>query len=277
MFNLNARLVNELPEGLALVQRGLFYADALFESIRVLGGRIPLLRPHWERLLRGMRLMHYQIPPHWSAEYFEKEILKSVSVNARVRLTVWRSPGGLYLPENDAPQFLITSQAMESDVFSWHDEGIRTGLCESVRLPVDSLSGVKTLNAARYVAAAREAQERGWDEGILLNASGRICEATSSNVFWFENGRLYTPPLSDGCVTGVLRDLLLALTKAAGSPICEKTAVFDDILAADEVFLTNAVRGIRWVRYCEGKVFGNAETRKLHELMVAHIADGTAF
>lgn len=277
MFNLNARLVNELPEGLALVQRGLFYADALFESIRVLGGRIPLLRPHWERLLRGMRLMHYQIPPHWSAEYFEKEILKSVSVNARVRLTVWRSPGGLYLPENDAPQFLITSQAMESDVFSWHDEGIRTGLCESVRLPVDSLSGVKTLNAARYVAAAREAQERGWDEGILLNASGRICEATSSNVFWFENGCLYTPPLSDGCVTGVLRDLLLALTKAAGSPICEKTAVFDDILAADEVFLTNAVRGIRWVRYCEGKVFGNAETRKLHELMVAHIADGTAF
>lgn len=277
MFNLNARLVNELPEGLALVQRGLFYADALFESIRVLGGRIPLLRPHWERLLRGMRLMHYQIPPHWSAEYFEKEILKSVSVNARVRLTVWRSPGGLYLPENDAPQFLITSQAMESDVFSWHDEGIRTGLCESVRLPVDSLSGVKTLNAARYVAAAREAQERGWGEGILLNASGRICEATSSNVFWFENGRLYTPPLSDGCVTGVLRDLLLALTKAAGSPICEKTAVFDDILAADEVFLTNAVRGIRWVRYCEGKVFGNAETRKLHELMVAHIADGTAF
>lgn len=276
MFNLNARLVKELPEGLALVQRGLFYADALFESIRVLGGRIPLLRPHWERLLRGMRLMHYQIPPHWSAEYFEKEILKSVSVNARVRLTVWRSPGGLYLPENDAPQFLITSQAMESDVFSWHDEGIRTGLCESVRLPVDSLSGVKTLNAARYVAAAREAQERGWDEGILLNASGRICEATSSNVFWFENGRLYTPPLSDGCVTGVLRDLLLALTKAAGWPICEKTAVFDDILAADEVFLTNAVRGIRWVRYCEGKVFGNAETRKLHELMVAHIADGAA-
>lgn len=276
MFNLNARLVKELPEGLALVQRGLFYADALFESIRVLGGRIPLLRPHWERLLRGMRLMHYQIPPHWSAEYFEKEILKSVSVNARVRLTVWRSPGGLYLPENDAPQFLITSQAMESDVFSWHDEGIRTGLCESVRLPVDSLSGVKTLNAARYVAAAREAQERGWDEGILLNASGRICEATSSNVFWFENGRLYTPPLSDGCVTGVLRDLLLALTKAAGSPICEKTAVFDDILAADEVFLTNAVRGIRWVRQCEGKVYENTETRKLHELMVAHLADGTA-
>ena len=276
MFNLNARLVNELPEGLALAQRGLFYADALFESIRVLGGRIPLMRPHWERLLRGMRLMHYQIPPHWSAEYFEKEILKTVSVNARVRLTVWRSPGGLYLPENDAPQFLITAQAMESDVFSWHDEGIRTGLCESVRLPVDSLSGVKTLNAARYVAAAREAQERGWDEGILLNAFGRICEATSSNVYWLENGRLYTPPLSDGCVTGVLRDLLLALTKAAGRPIHEKTAVFDDILAADEVFLTNAVRGIRWVRHCEGKVYGNAETIKLHELMVAHLANATA-
>ena len=265
MFNLNAQLFKELPEGLALAQRGLYYADALFESIRVFGGVIPLIERHWERLFKGMQAMRYKIPPSWSADFFMQEILRVAPPNARVRLSVWRAPGGLYLPQNNEPQFLIAVQALESGMFEWLSGGIQIGLCESVRLPVDTLSGLKTLNAARYVAAAQEAQERGWDDAILLNAYDRVCEATSSNVFWFEGDTLCTPPLADGCVTGVLRDLLLTLTAASGRTAVEKSGTFDDLLAAREVFLTNAVRGIRWVRECEGKVYENTRTRKLFE------------
>ncbi|HRI60298.1 MAG TPA: aminotransferase class IV [Saprospiraceae bacterium] len=272
MFNLNARLVKELPEGLALAQRGLYFADALFESIRVFEGRIPLMERHWERLLRGLKTMRYQIPSAWSAGFFEKEILKISPGNARVRLTVWRAPGGLYLPENNEPQFLISTQVLESSVFEWHSEGLHVGLCESVRLPVDALSGLKTLNAARYVAAAQEAQARGWDDAVVLNAFDRVCEATSSNIFWFEGDVLCTPPLSDGCVTGVLRDLLLALTNANGGGILEKPAGFSAVLDAGEVFLTNAVRGIRWVHSCEKTVYNNTKTRVLFDLMVGHLS-----
>lgn len=272
MFNLNTQLVNELPEGLALAQRGFYYADFLFETIRVFEGKIPLMPAHWERLSRGLKMMRYQIPPAWSATFFEQEIQKIAPPNARVRLTVWRAPGGLYLPENNEPQFLIAAQALESGVFEWFSEGLHVGFCESVRLPVDTFSGLKTLNASRYVAAAQEAQERGWDDAILLNAHDRVCEATSSNVFWFEGDILCTPPLADGCVTGVLRDLLLILTKASGYLVVEKTATSDTFLGVQEVFLTNAVRGIRWVRACEGKVFENVKTRKLHERMVSHLA-----
>ena len=268
MFNLNTQLVKELPEGLALAQRGLYYADALFETIRVFEGRIPLMKAHWNRLSRGLKLMRYSIPSTWSAGFFENEILKTAPQNARVRLSVWRAPGGLYLPQNNEPQVLIAVQALESGAFEWFSEGIQIGLCKSVRLPVDTFSGLKTLNAARYVAAAQEAQERGWHDAILLNAFDRVCEATSSNVFWFEDDTLCTPPLADGCVTGVLRNLLLTLTGA----IVEKSVPFDHLLTVRELFLTNAVRGIRWVRSCEGTVFGNAETRKLYELMVGHLA-----
>jgi branched-chain amino acid aminotransferase len=270
MVNLNARLVKELPEGLSLAQRGLYYGDALFESIRVFGGRIPLLERHWDRLSQGMGLMGYRIPTLWSADFFRREILRVAPPDARVRLTVWRAPGGLYLPENDDPQFLITAAGLETGVFEWPSAGIQVGLCGSVRLPVDALSGLKTLNAARYVAAAKYAQERGWDDAILLNAYERVCEATSSNVFWFEDEKLCTPPLSDGCVTGVMRDLLLTLTRETGLETAEIPASFDRLMAAEEVFLSNAVRGIRPVHSCEGKVFAQAQTRRLFELMVGY-------
>ena len=89
MFNLNTQLVNELPEGLALAQRGFYYADFLFETIRVFEGKIPLIQAHWERLSGGLKMMRYQIPPAWSAAFFEKEIQKITPPNARVRLSVW--------------------------------------------------------------------------------------------------------------------------------------------------------------------------------------------
>jgi branched-chain amino acid aminotransferase len=272
MFNLNAQLVNELPNGLALAQRGLFYGDALFETIRVFEGKIPLIAAHWVRLSNGLRAMRYSVPAHWSAGFFENEILKTAPKNARVRLTVWRSPGGLYLPENDAPQFLVTVAALESGVFEWDFNGVKIGLCESVRLPVDALSGLKTLNAARYVAAAQEAREKGWDDAVILNTGDRVCEATSSNVFWFENETLCTPPLADGCVSGITRELLLFLTNADGYVVQEKPATFARLLSADEVFLTNAIRGIQWVREIEGTVFDCAKTRKIFDLMVGYFS-----
>lgn len=275
MFNLNARLLKELPEGLALAQRGLFYGDALFESIRVFEGKIPLMERHWGRLSRGLELLRYEIPKHWSAQFFENEILKTAPENARVRLTVWRSAGGLFLPQNNEPQFLITAEALESSTFQWDTAGIKIGLCESVRLPVDAFSGLKTLNATRYVAAALEAHEKGWDDALILNAYDRVCEATSSNVFWFENNTLCTPPLADGCVTGVLRDLLLSLTLAAGCRVQEKSATFARLLEADEVFLTNAVRGIRWVRKMEEKAFEWQKTRDIFNLMARHLFQET--
>lgn len=272
MFNLNAQHVKELPEGFALAERGLYYADALFETIRVFKGCIPLMEAHWQRLFKGLKTMRYEVPSFWSAAFFEKEILKTAPENARVRLTVWRAPGGLYLPQNNEPQFLIAAKALEPGMYQWLEGGIQTGLCESVRLPVDRFSGLKTLNAARYVAAAQEALERGWDDAVLLNAYDRVCEATSSNIFWFEAEALCTTPLADGCVTGIMRDLLLTLTKAAGYAVVEKTVHWEGLLSAREVFLTNAISGIRWVRTCEGKVFSSTETRKLYELMVGRLS-----
>jgi branched-chain amino acid aminotransferase len=249
----------------------LFYGDALFETIRVFNGRIPLMQHHWERLAEGLKALGFVLPSDWSGLFFTNEILRAASSNARVRLTVWRSPGGLWVPENHEPRFLITSAALESAQYEWLDAGLVVGLCKTVRLPVDSFSSFKTLSGPRYVAAAQEAHSQGWDDGILFNAYDRISEATTSNVFWFEGDALCTTPLSDGCVTGTLRKLLLQLRSGMGLPVREKPATFATLTEADELFLTNAVRGVRWVRKFEGKVYGNAKTRDLHEKVVSAI------
>lgn len=276
MINLNGSLLDTLPEPLQLVQRGLWYGDSLFETIRVFDGEIPLLSAHWQRLRTGLQTLRYAMPETWSAGFFRSEILRVAPANARVRLTVWRSPGGLYAPTDSAPQFLITASSLPSGRYEWSEQGLHMGLCRSVRLPVDTLSGLKAPNAPRYVAAALEAREQGWDDAVLLNGFERVCEAVSSNIVWITGQEVVTPPLSEGPVTGVLRGLLPLLTARVGLRYAEKTAQFDDLLAADELLLTNAVSGIRWVQVCEGKVFQHHKTARLQQALAEHFVINSA-
>lgn len=271
MINLNAQISAEWPSEMLSLQRGLYYGDALFESIRVFEGRIPLMPAHWARLSHGLELMGYAVPACWSAAYFEKEILRVAYRNARVRLTVWRSPGGLYLPQDDEPQFLIAATELSSSMFDGWSEELSIGLCRSIRLSVDSLSGLKSPNGARYVAAAKEAYANGWDDAIILNSREQVCEATSSNVFWIAGRQVFTVPQTDGPVTGILRNLLLHLLPGSGYEVLEKSIAYAELLEADEVFLTNAVRGIRRVVQCEKKVFQQTHSAHFNYLLAEYI------
>jgi branched-chain amino acid aminotransferase len=260
--NLNGHLLPQLPDALESAQRALFYADALFETMRVFDGEIPLLARHWARLSTGLTTLGFSTPHHWDANFFRQEIHSVAPTNARVRLTVWRSPGGRYAPTDDCPQFVITAEPLDKNLQEL-EPGLELGLNVSVRLPVDTFSNLKTLNTARYVAAAREARANGWDDALLLNAYGRVCEATSSNIFWWEGDRLCTVPLSEGCVAGVFRAALLDTAHTRGIHFVEKQALPEDLQAADEIFLTNAVRGIQPVRIFAGRSRTSTRTLRL--------------
>lgn len=252
-INLNGQLLDNLPEPLGQAQRALYYGDALFETMRMFDGCLPFLNRHWERLASGMQILGFDLSDDWDAEFFDTQIQRISPSNARVRLTVWRSPGGRYAPMKNVPQFLISAESLPTAKPEWLASGLEIGICHSVRLPVDAFSNLKTLNAPRYVAAARDAMANGWDEALLLNAYERVCEATSSNVFWWEDGQLCTVPLSEGCVAGVFRNFLLETMPNLGISVMEKVATPDTLLAADEIFLTNAVRGITPVRIFAGQ------------------------
>lgn len=280
-INLNGQLLPALPESLTEVQRAFLYGDGLFETIRVFNGLTPYWPGHWQRLSRGFKLLGFIAPVTWTESFFKAEIERIKYPNARIRLTVWRSPGGSYLPTDHTPQFLVTAEPLLVDFFEWLDQGLNICLCTSVQLPADTLSGLKMLGGNRYVAAAREAQSKGRDDGIILSTIGTISEATSSNVFWIKNGEVFTPAPGAGQVSGTLLSVLGSVLPTNGWKLHEKSATTKDLLDADELFLTNAIRGIRWVREFEGVQYGCKKTKHIHQLLnddlKARMAEKTGF
>jgi branched-chain amino acid aminotransferase len=99
---------------------------------------------------------------------------------------------------------------------------------------------------------------------LVLNQHERICDATIANIFWVKDEKIFTPSLGEGCVAGVMRKKILELpTPNSGFLVQESVLTEDILLQADEVFLTNAVTGIRWVKECPGKIYNNTISRKL--------------
>jgi branched-chain amino acid aminotransferase len=231
-------------------QRAVFYSDVLFETVRIANGQIPLLEGHFERLTNDMNLLGMTAPPEWSLDFFKKALLHNAPEHARARCTVFRSPGGLYFPQNNAAQWIVQHVALPTAYPEWPEKALRIGVAQRVRLPMDDFSGVKTLNAARYVQAAREAHAQGWDDALLLNGHERIAEATSSNVFWWKNDQLYTVPLAEGGVAGVMRAFIMHHFSVVEHPV-----IPEELRRADEIFLTNAIRWVVPVGQWEARIF----------------------
>ncbi|MBK8563542.1 MAG: aminotransferase class IV [Saprospiraceae bacterium] len=258
--------------------RSFRYGDGLFESIRAFDGRLPFFHYHWQRLMAGLSSLGIEKPPYFSPDFFQNEIAKLTNNqgNWRIRLTVWRSGGGLYTPATNQPEFLIEAVPFSSSRFELN-EGLRIGVFPSPLLPTANLnqstpdnpqfpnfpiSNFKLTSALPYVLAAQYKQANGLDHSLLLNTAGRLACANSANIFWVKNGRLFTPPLSEGCVAGTMRAILFDIAKATKIKVQEKKGRLADLAEAEEVFLTNAIQGIRWVKEIQGM-----EQRYGHELV----------
>lgn len=244
MLYYNDQFLDNAPEGFVELSRAVYYADTLFETIRVVNGRPLLWNYHLQRLRQGMELLGMEWPDSWTTEGLLEQIRKGFPGSVRLRWTVWRKPGGLYAPAKSNVGYSMTAVPLETVLFSWPSRPITLGLSTHVRLPIDTYSGIKTLNAARYVQAAREAKQQGWDDALLLNTEGRVCEATSSNVFWWEQGELRTVGLEEGCVAGVFRAFLLEEAPRLGIPIKTTALPPEQLTDLEGLFLTNAIKGI---------------------------------
>ena len=123
----------------------------------------------------------------------------------------------------------------------------------------------------RYVMAAKEARAKGMDDALLLNAHGRICEATGSNVIWIKENMVFVPKANDGQIKGTLQQLLCGLIQEEGWSLQEKPAHLEDMIEADELLLTNAIRGIRWVRKLEERVYTHEKSLHINYLLMKHL------
>ncbi|MBK7337777.1 MAG: aminotransferase class IV [Saprospirales bacterium] len=232
--------------------RGLRYGDGLFETIRYRLGEMPFLPQHLERLLAGMRALGMDIPPSFGVDFFEGEIRKILPEgdHARLRLSVYRQGGGLYAPESNAVDFLIEAAPIQEPESKIPQSGILTGFPVSPT----NLSPYKTANSLPYILASAARKERNWEEGILMNPAGRVADGCHSNVFAILNGIVYTPPVSEGALAGVMRSVVL---QQAGLQVKVSPISSADLAQAEEIWFTNAIQGVRWVENFEGRKLKN--------------------
>lgn len=219
--------------------------------MRMFDGQLPFLDHHFQRLTEGMQALQMDIPKHYSPTFLKKEIqrlLPAKKENARIRFSVFRKPGGLYTPINNDCEFTIEFSLLKAKHFEWNEKGLKVDICKNIRLPTSKLSQHKTGNSLPYVLAGIYKKEHQLDDCLLLNDADRIAEASSSNVFWVTNKKIYTPPISEGGINGVMRKVILAEANAFGLTIKETKCSLSKLEKAKEVFLTNSIQGIRWVR-----------------------------
>jgi branched-chain amino acid aminotransferase len=265
-----------LSSGTAIItadNRGFRYGDGLFETMRVSQGRIVLASYHFERLADGMRLLQFKFPPSFITGKLAAEIPELCRRNghtdfARVRLVVFRGNSGSDNPEDDLPHYIIQSGPLEAWDREWKGEGLLIDLFPGGRKSCDAFSSLKSNNYLLYSMAARYAQGQGWDDCLVLNSYGRIADSSIANLFYCKDGTIYTPPLSEGCVAGVMRRFLLETAQQSGFRVEEKMTGAEDLESAGEVFLTNSIRGIRRVGRFRQSVYAHALADALRDILL---------
>jgi branched-subunit amino acid aminotransferase/4-amino-4-deoxychorismate lyase len=251
ILNYNGNIIPANQPIFTADNRAFKYGDSLFETIRVFNGKMPFLSYHFDRLNEGMKLLEMTSPSLPEGEtrrsHFCNEINKLTNKkgNYRIRLTIFRSDGGLYTPKDNSIQFLIEKTHLGSSSFTLNDKGLSLGISENKLLSGNPISHLKTGNSLAYILAALEKEKNNYDDVLIQNNKGQIAEALSANLFLIMQNEIITPPLKSGCVGGTMRRFLVENNKASFK---EQIITKDKLIAAQGAFLTNAIQGIKWIK-----------------------------
>lgn len=278
MINFNGTIVSQ-DANILTQNRGFLYGDAVFETVKIINNKILFLEDHYFRLMSSMRVVRMEIPMNFTMEYFEEQILSLVKNNnaladsARARITVYRNDGGYYLPQNNTISFLIHAIALEKTVYSIEQKEYEVDLYKDFYVTKQLLSSIKTTNKIINITGSIYANENGLDNCILLNDSKNVVEALQGNIFMLLGNKLITPPVSEGCLNGVMRKQVLGLAKKIGHiEVVEEVISPFDLQKADELFITNVIKGIQPITKYRKKEF----TTKLANVLVEKLNEAVS-
>ncbi len=271
--NNNGILIPIDSYSLKVGNRGHLYGDGFFESIRVINGKMINFENHFKRIIETVKVLKMKTSSGFTEENLSIEIQNLIDQNGitqggRIRLSIDRKPGGNYLPRTNEIDFYIEAYTLPNNNFELNDAGYRIDLYNELKKPITFLSNFKTKNALVYIMAKLHAREKQLDDVLLQNEKMGIIESSSANLFIVSNGVLYTPGLDSGCLGGTMRMQIINLAIQNNIKIYECNITPQNLLTADEVFLTNAVRGIIWVGKYRTKEYGSTMASKINSFLV---------
>jgi branched-chain amino acid aminotransferase len=275
MVNNNGTIQQEATFSLA-TNRGFLFGDSVFETVRTLNKKVLFLEDHYFRLMASMRICRMEIPMHFTMEYFESQILNLIlHSNApanRVRFSVFRIGDGFYMPTTNDVEFLVTFQPLENEVYFFNEANYEVELFKDAYVTKQLLSTLKTNNKMIQITGSIFAKENGYQNCLLLNDEKNVVEALQGNVFMKMGNQLLTPPISDGCLNGIMRKQVLALAqKVEGLQVIEKSISPFDLQKADELFITNVIQGIQPITKYRKKTYENGLAKELQVKLNAQV------
>ena len=186
--------------------------------------------------------------------------------NARLRLMVFRGDGNILGDEVPVLNYIIESWPLTNKI-QLDDIGLDIDIFTDARKSCDQFSNLKSNNYLPSVMAGLFAKKNKLHDAIILNAFERVCESAVANVFIVKNRDIFTPPLSEGCVAGVIRRCFLERFSLKNYAIVEKKISVEDLLNADEIFLTNSMQPIKWVQNFRDKIYGNEKISEIYKMV----------
>ena len=266
--NFNGNIVDASQPLFTASNRAFRYGDAIFETIRLVRGEILFFEKHLARMTRSMELLGMN--PHDDLTFHNLYLsirhldqVNNLHGNGRIRLEVFRNDGGLYTPQSNDVSYLIEATPVTTTEYQLNENGLKIEIYTDIKKPVSRLSNLKSSNALYYVMAGLHKISSNTNDCIVLNTDGRVAEAISSNIFLVTDGKVITPALSEACVAGVMREVVLEHLVEKRIPFAEKGVSIEELQKADEIFLTDVIHGMRWVSAFRSKRYFNNLSRQL--------------
>ena len=261
VISINGRTVSREQAKLSVVDNSLLYAEGLFETLLAVDDRLIFEFLHLKRLQAGANAIGLKLPVSASSisRWTQKTAADHPSKIKKVRLTVTSGESARWSGRQGKPQVIVIAapHVIPAKPFRL--------LVSPLRVDQDSsLRRIKTISYILQAAALKQAVESGYDDALLLNEKDQVAEVTSANIFWIARGRIYTSPLTAGCLEGVTRDTVLKQAAGLGFHIEERSAGLAVLAKADEVFISSSLKlvlavseisdGRRQVRFKPGPI-----------------------
>ena len=276
MINYNGSIVAET--NISIHQnRAFLYGDAIFETLKVLDNKVLFLEDHYFRLMASLRIVRMEIPMNFTMEYMEEQVINLLkalppAASFRARITFFRKNGGRYLPLTNDTEFIITAEVTDTPLYSLNDTTYEVELFKDYYVAKQLLSTLKSTNKMVQITGSIFAHENGYNNCLLINDDKNVVEALQGNIFMLTGTKLVTPPLSDGCLNGIMRRQILALAaKVEGLEVTEASISPFDLQKADEIFITNVITGIQPVTKYRKKEYSNTTATELLKRLNAKI------
>ena len=274
MINFNGKILDESDQ--LSNNRGFLYGDAVFETLKIVNNKILFWEDHYFRLMSSMRIIRLDIPETYTPEFLKENIIKihqkkSLTGNSRVRITVFRYSSGKYRPESNTSSFIISSEEVRESNYILNNGDYKVDLFKDFYLDNQLISSIKSNNKIINVVASIYSNENGLENCILLNKNKMVVEFINSNIFAVNQGKIYTPKLSSGCLNGVMRKNLINILRLNSFEVFEEDISTFDLTKSDEIFGTNIIQGLFSVTNYRNKNYSNSISLKILNLLNNHI------